>query len=72
MYTNIPQGPTLEILRQKLEEDRALGKRTPIRIDDIMAMIRLDLVLAYSRWKDEFYKQVKGIWHGQVHQQPSF
>ena len=64
MYTNIPQESTLTILRSKLEEDRSLQRRTPLRIDDIMALIKLDLDLAYFRWGDAYYKQLKGFGMG--------
>ena len=55
MYTNIPQGRTLELVREKLESDRDLTKRTPIRIDDILAMVKHDLDLAYFQWEGCFY-----------------
>ena len=59
MYTNIPQDPTLELVKQRLEADRDLAKRTPIEVNDIMAMIKCDLDLAYFRWDTDFYKQLK-------------
>ena len=49
MFTNIPQEETMELVKEKLEGDRDLHKRTAIRIDDILALVKLDLDLAYFR-----------------------
>ena len=70
MYTNTPQAPTLELLREKLEGDRNLHKRTPIRIDDILAMVKLDLDLAYFQWRGRFYRQLKGFAMGRSTSSP--
>ena len=70
MYTNIPQGPTLELVKEKLRADKDLAKRTPIRIDDIIAMIKLDLDLAYFRWNANYYKQLKGFGMGKSTSSP--
>ena len=47
MYTTILQETMLQILRINLEKYRDKG--TPIRIDDIMAFVKLDLNLAFLR-----------------------
>ena len=70
MYTNIPQGRAMELLRDKLEADPDLSKRTPIRKNDILALVKLDLDLAYFRWKGEFYKQKKGFGMGKSTSSP--
>ena len=46
MFTNIDQKRTVELVQELLECDRDLAKRTPIQIDDIMTMVKLDLDLA--------------------------
>ena len=70
MYTNIPQGKTLQLTKQLLENDNELGKRTPIKPEDIVSLIKLDLELAYFRWNDEYYKQVKGFGMGKSTSSP--
>ena len=53
MYTNIPQEPTLELVREKLTNDRDLNKRTPIRIGP--SLLPLEGILLQT---------TKRIWHG--------
>ena len=70
MYTNIPQGPTLQILKDRLENDADLSKRTPMKVNDILALVKLDLDLAYFRWRGEYYKQLKGFGMGKSTSSP--
>ena len=70
MYTNIPQEPTLDLVKEKLKNDRDLSKRTPIRINDILALVKSDLDLAYFRWRDAYYKQLKGFGMGKSTSSP--
>ena len=70
MFTNIDQGATMELVREKLESDRDLHKRTPIRIDDILALTKLDLGLAYFRWRGNYYRQLKGFGMGKSTSSP--
>ena len=61
---------TLQLTKQLLENDNELGKRTPIKPGDIVSLIKSDLELAYSRWNDEYYKQVKGFGMGKSTSSP--
>ena len=70
MFTNTPQGPTLELVKSRLEADKELGKRTPIKVNDIMALVKHDLDLAYFRWQGKFYKQLKGFGMGKSTSSP--
>ena len=70
MFTRLPQGHTLELLRQRLESDPDLSKRTALRINDIMALVTLDLDLAYFCWGGCYYKQLKGFGMGKSTSSP--
>ena len=70
MYTNIPQAPTMERLEECLKNDADLNKRTPMKIKDILALVKLDLDLAYFRWNNAYYKQLKGFGMGKSTSSP--
>ena len=53
MFTCLDQETTLRLAKTMLENDRSLSKRTPIRINDILALVKLDLDLAYFRWRGD-------------------
>ena len=60
----------MELVREKLESDCDLHKRTPIRIDDILALTKLDLGLAHFRWRGNYYRQLKGFGMGKSTSSP--
>ena len=64
MFTTIPQEPTIAIVQDKLRNDAELKKRIPITVDDIVALLKLDLDLAYFRWNGDFFAQTAGLGMG--------
>ena len=70
MYTNILQEPTLKILEDRLKNDADLNKRTPMNVNNILALVKLDLDLAYFRWRGEYFQQLKGFGMGKSTSSP--
>ena len=70
MFTNIDQEKTMELVKELLASERELQKRTPIKIDDILALLQLDLSLAYFRWQGSYYQQLKGFGMGKSTSSP--
>ena len=70
MFTNMPQERILELVKGLLENDSNLSKRTPIKVNNIMVMVKLDLDLASFRWQGHFFKQLKGFGMGKSTSSP--
>ena len=70
MFTNIPQADAIRIAKDKLAGDPTLHERTPIKVEDIVNLIRQDLELAYFQWRGEFFAQPKGLGMGKSTSSP--
>ena len=70
MYTKIPKNRALELLETKLKSDSTLNQRTPLRTEEIMALVKLDLDLAYFRYNGNFYSQIEGLSMGKSTSSP--
>ena len=47
MYTNIPKADAIRLTEELLQADQTLKQRTPLKPDDIIRLLKLDLELAY-------------------------
>src|SRR5579859_3284631 len=61
LFTNVPTEETLEILKEKLDNDDNLSSRTPIPKDSVLALTRLCITTTYFQYKDDFYQQKSGM-----------
>ena len=52
---------TLKIIREKLEQDPNLGKRTRLTVGDIMELVEFILTTTYFSSKGNIYQQKKGV-----------
>ena len=57
LFTNTPINKTLEIVREYLEKDTTLKKRTLLNIDDIVELLEFVLTTTYFSFRGEIYKQ---------------
>ena len=60
LFTSVPVGKALEVIREKLEEDESLRDRTPLASDDIMRLLSLCLNCTNFLFQGEYYLQIHG------------
>ena len=60
LFTNTPIELTLNIIRNKLEQDKSLHKRTKLTVDDLMELVNFVLTTTYFTSKDIIYQQKQG------------
>ena len=70
MFTNIPQEGALAAAKARLESDTDLNRRTPIKMEHIIDLLRLDLKLAYFRFDGKYYAQPRGLGMGKSTSSP--
>ena len=60
LFTNVPIGEAVEVIRDKLREDDSLIERTPLSPDRITELLGLCLRSTYFSYGGEFYEQREG------------
>ena len=70
MFTNIPSREAIDLAGERLHADTKLKDRTPIKPDDVIALLKLDIELAYFRYGGEFYSQPRGLGMGKSTSSP--
>ena len=60
LFTNTPIGLTLNIIRNKLEQDKGLHKRTKLTVNDLVELVKFVFTTTYFTSKDITYQQKKG------------
>lgn len=60
LFTNVPIGEAVEVIRDKLREDDSLIERTPLSPDRIAELLGLCLRSTYFSYGGEFYEQREG------------
>ena len=60
LFTNVPIGEAVEIIRDRLREDEDLVERTPLSPDRIAELLGLCLKSTYFSYSGEFYEQREG------------
>ena len=60
LFTNVPIGEAVEIIRDRLREDEDLVERTPLSPDRIAELLSLCLKSTYFSYGGEFYEQREG------------
>ncbi|XP_050299707.1 uncharacterized protein LOC126738416 [Anthonomus grandis grandis] len=61
LYTNVPIGESLNIIRDKLSKDAAFSTRTTLPLDGVMELLEICLRNSYFQVKDRFYAQDEGL-----------
>ena len=70
MYTNIPTGEAIQPAGERLKTDASLKERTPIKPEDVIRLLKLDIELAYFLFDGNFYAQPRGLGMGKSTSSP--
>ncbi|XP_072039396.1 uncharacterized protein [Amphiura filiformis] len=57
LFTNTPIQETMEIIRERLEEDTTLSNRTNLTASDIMGLLEFILTTTYFKFRGVIYRQ---------------
>ncbi|XP_072018481.1 uncharacterized protein [Amphiura filiformis] len=60
LFTNTPIDKSLEIIRQRLIEDKTLSERTKLTVDDVMEVLEFALTTTYFSFRGQIYQQKFG------------
>ena len=60
LFTSVPIDPALTIIKDLLEKDTTLKKRTVMEVSDIILLLEFCLKNTYFSFQDQFYEQVEG------------
>ncbi|XP_072048492.1 uncharacterized protein [Amphiura filiformis] len=60
LSTNTPISEALEIIKRRLTEDRTLGDRTNLTVEDIMELLEFTLTTTYFSFRGQVYQQKFG------------
>ncbi|XP_072047107.1 uncharacterized protein [Amphiura filiformis] len=60
LFTNVPIDECLDIIRERLEKDPDLKKRTLLEVEDIMSLMKFVLTTTYFTFRGTIYKQKFG------------
>ena len=59
LFTSVPVDPALNIIKDLLEKDHTLKKRTVWAVSDIILLLEYCLKNTYLSFQDQFYEQVE-------------
>ena len=60
LFTSVPIDPALNIIKDLLDKDNTLKKRTVMEVGDIILLLEVCLKNTYFSFQGQFYKQVDG------------
>ena len=60
LFTSVPIDPALNIIRDLLDKDTTLKKRTIMEVGDIILLLEFCLKNTYLSFQGQFYEQVEG------------
>ena len=60
LFTSVPVGPSIQIIKKLLEEDRSLHLRTKMTVNQISCHLDFCLKTTYFIFQGKFFEQVKG------------
>jgi len=60
LFTNTPIDNALQVIRDRLEKDNTLKKRTFLNANDIMELFEFTLTTTYFQFRDNIYQQTFG------------
>ena len=61
LFASIPVTSAIEIIRNKLEQDTELQKRTTMSANNILGLLEFCLCHTYFLFQGQFYEQTKGM-----------
>ena len=60
LFTSVPVDPTLNIIKDLLDQDTTLKERTVMEVRDIILLLEFCLKNTYFSFQGQFYEQVEG------------
>ena len=60
LFTSVPVDPTLNIMKDLLEQDTSLHDRTVLSVHKIIELLGFCLHKTYFSFQNKFYEQVEG------------
>ncbi len=57
LFTNTPVDKALEIIRQRLTDDKTVGERTNLSIENIIEILEFTLTTTYFSFRGQIYQQ---------------
>ena len=60
LFTSVPVDPACSIIKDLLEKDHTLKKRTVLAVSDIILLLEFCLKNTYFAFQGQFYEQVEG------------
>ena len=60
LFTSVPVQPSIQIVKQRLQQDTTLHQRTSMSIPQITSLLEFCLTHTYFLFQDKYYEQVQG------------
>ena len=60
LFTSVPMGPALRVIKDLLEKDPNFKDRTVLPVKDIILLLEFSLENTNFSFQDQFYDQVEG------------
>ena len=60
LFTSVPVAPSIQIVKQKLQQDSTLPQRTNMSIQQITTLLEFCLTNTYFLFQGKYYEQVQG------------
>ena len=64
LFTSVPVQPSIQIVKQRLQQDNTLPQRTSMSIPQITSLLEFCLTHTYFLFQGKYYEQVQGAARG--------
>ena len=61
LYTSLPIGRTLDVVRERLRLDETLDCRTPLNADELVGLLEICLTSTYFVFQERYYRLSDGV-----------
>jgi hypothetical protein len=61
LFTNVPVGEVLQVVRDRLSTDPSFLERAPLQVEDVMELLDICLKTMYFQFEDTFDQQKEGM-----------
>ena len=60
LFTSVPVGESIDIIRHRLEQDDSLAERTPLSVKSVCELLTFCLTTTYFTFEGQFFQQTEG------------
>ena len=64
LFTSVPIGPPINIIKNHLEEDKELQQRTSMTVNNIICLLEFCMKNTYFLFQGRYYEQLEGTTMG--------